>query len=354
MEKKENIVEFNFTNDVIFKGAMERCPEGAISIIKEFVSDLKDIDINENVEFLVQEKKSGINLITTMYDVNMLVANSIVELEMQVQNVNYDLKARMAKYYVSLLNDSFEESDETKYGYRKTYCVWFLGFKLFKDNDVIREYTFYDKNHNDSLIEGTKIIIVEFAKFNKCGYNKNRWYDLFLTSDMNVLRGDPIMNKMADSIEELNNDREVRARIRSHKKYEYEMRARFEADTEQAKKEGKAQGLAEGKAQGLAEGKAQGMAEGKAQGMAEGKAQGMAEGKAQGMAEGKAQGLAEGKAQGLAEGKAQGLAEGKAQGLAEGENNKAIEIAKNLKGINLPIDQIVKATGLTKEEIESL
>ncbi len=293
MENKENIVEYNFTNDVIFKGAMEKCPEGALSIIKEFVSDLKDLDINEKVEFLVQEKKSGVNLITTMYDVNMLVANSIVELEMQVQNVNYDLKARMAKYYVSLLNDSFEEND-IRYGYRKTYCVWFLGFKLFNDNDIIREYYLYDQKHNDTLVEGTKIIIVEFAKFNKCGYNKNRWYDLFLTSNMNVLRGDPIMNKMADSIEELNNDREVRARIRSQKKYEYEMRARFAADTEKAKEEGMAIGLEEGKAQG------------------------------------------------------------KAQGIVEGENSKAREIAKNLKLIGLSIEDIVKSTGLTREEIESL
>ena len=46
--------------------------------------------------------------------------------------------------------------------------------------------------------------------------------------------------------------------------------------------------------------------------------------------------------------------EGKAEGRAEGEHNRNIEIAKNLLGMFIPIDQIKKATGLSKEEIEKL
>jgi cytochrome c-type biogenesis protein CcmH/NrfG len=38
----------------------------------------------------------------------------------------------------------------------------------------------------------------------------------------------------------------------------------------------------------------------------------------------------------------------------EAEKAKAIAIAKNLLMMNLPIEQIVKATGLTREEIEGL
>jgi predicted transposase YdaD len=40
--------------------------------------------------------------------------------------------------------------------------------------------------------------------------------------------------------------------------------------------------------------------------------------------------------------------------LAAGENLKAIEIAKNLKNLGLPFDQISKATSLTEEEIEKI
>ena len=46
--------------------------------------------------------------------------------------------------------------------------------------------------------------------------------------------------------------------------------------------------------------------------------------------------------------------EGKAEGMAEGKHNREIEIAKNLLGMFIPIDQIKKATGLSKEEIEKL
>jgi predicted transposase/invertase (TIGR01784 family) len=45
---------------------------------------------------------------------------------------------------------------------------------------------------------------------------------------------------------------------------------------------------------------------------------------------------------------------GKAEGRAEGQAEKSREIAKNLIGMSIPIEQIEKATGLTREEIEKL
>lgn len=47
-------------------------------------------------------------------------------------------------------------------------------------------------------------------------------------------------------------------------------------------------------------------------------------------------------------------AEGRAEGRKEGEHAKAINIAKNLKNIGLAVEQIITATGLTEEEINSL
>ena len=37
-----------------------------------------------------------------------------------------------------------------------------------------------------------------------------------------------------------------------------------------------------------------------------------------------------------------------------GEQRKAFTIARNLLGMNMPLDQIVTATGLTRDEVESL
>ena len=47
-------------------------------------------------------------------------------------------------------------------------------------------------------------------------------------------------------------------------------------------------------------------------------------------------------------------AEGRAEGRTEGENKKAIEVARKMKADNMPVELIVKYTGLTAEEIEGL
>ena len=49
-----------------------------------------------------------------------------------------------------------------------------------------------------------------------------------------------------------------------------------------------------------------------------------------------------------------GLREGMTQGIAQGKKEEKKKIAKNLLKINMTIEQIEKATGLTKEEIERL
>ncbi len=70
------------------------------------------------------------------------------------------------------------------------------------------------------------------------------------------------------------------------------------------------------------------------------------------------QGHAEGHAKGRAEGRAEGLAEGRVEGLAEGEKKgrkeQTYEIAKKLIEMHLPMDSIIQATGLSKDEITSL
>lgn len=61
-------------------------------------------------------------------------------------------------------------------------------------------------------------------------------------------------------------------------------------------------------------------------------------------------GLAEGIEKGLAEGRAEGIEKGR----AEGEQSKALDIARNLKTIGICNADIMKATGLTEEEINNL
>lgn len=65
-------------------------------------------------------------------------------------------------------------------------------------------------------------------------------------------------------------------------------------------------------------------------------------------------GLAEGIEKGMEKGLAEGRAEGIEKGRAEGEQSKALDIARNLKTIGICNADIMKATGLTEEEINNL
>ena len=62
--------------------------------------------------------------------------------------------------------------------------------------------------------------------------------------------------------------------------------------------------------------------------------------------------------QGMAEGRAVGFevgrAEGREEGRAEGSRDKAIEIARNLKGMGMTIEDIAEIVGLETEIIDNL
>ena len=49
-----------------------------------------------------------------------------------------------------------------------------------------------------------------------------------------------------------------------------------------------------------------------------------------------------------------GVERGKSLGLAEGSHQAKLETAKNLIGMGLSVDNIAKATGLTKEDVEAI
>ena len=48
------------------------------------------------------------------------------------------------------------------------------------------------------------------------------------------------------------------------------------------------------------------------------------------------------------------LREAREQGIEYGEKNRNCEIAKNLVSLDIPIDKIIEATGLSEEEINKL
>ncbi|MEM7495541.1 MAG: Rpn family recombination-promoting nuclease/putative transposase, partial [Myxococcota bacterium] len=57
---------------------------------------------------------------------------------------------------------------------------------------------------------------------------------------------------------------------------------------------------------------------------------------------------------GRVEGREEGLAEGEKKGREEGERHKTLQIARAMRSSGLHLEEIVRMTGLTREEIETL
>ena len=70
--------------------------------------------------------------------------------------------------------------------------------------------------------------------------------------------------------------------------------------------------------------------------------------------EGRAEGLAEGEAKGRTKGLAEGEAKGKAEGLAEGKAEAAMEIARAMKDKGMDIALIVSLTSLDEKTVSAL
>jgi predicted transposase/invertase (TIGR01784 family) len=62
----------------------------------------------------------------------------------------------------------------------------------------------------------------------------------------------------------------------------------------------------------------------------------------------------EGMKEGIETGIKRGMKEGMKEGIKTGEEQKAVEIARNLKAIGIPLGQIARSTGLTEAQIRGL
>ena len=78
--------------------------------------------------------------------------------------------------------------------------------------------------------------------------------------------------------------------------------------------------------------------------------QAIREGRETGIQEGIQQGIQKGKKEGIQE----GIQEGKRAGIQEGAEKKAAEIARHLKAIGTPLEQVAQITGLAEADLCNL
>ena len=231
-------------------------------------------------------------------------------------------------YVVTLLNNRIEHEDPT--------------LRELKSNPYIYRYNFREEETKECLKDGTTLIHVELAEFNKTAKELNGDMDKWLYALKNI-------NKFTERPESLDGPE-------MDMLYEYAKLTSFgsndllnihrclmnENDRIMYECQTREKNIREGREEGLKIGRE------------EGKALGLAEGRAEGLVEGRAEGLAEGRAEGLVEGRAEGLKEGKAKGKIEGQMEGKTETARNLKNLGVDRDTISKATGLPIETIEKL
>ena len=80
------------------------------------------------------------------------------------------------------------------------------------------------------------------------------------------------------------------------------------------------------------------------------KSEGIKQGKKEGIEQGKKEGIEQGKKEGIEQGKKEGIKQGKKAGAKETKKETATKMLKE----KMPLELIVKITGLTKEEINKI
>jgi predicted transposase/invertase (TIGR01784 family) len=251
-------------------------------------------------------------------------------------NWNFQLKA---VYFVGVLDFVFDEN-------RDDEEVFHHEVKLI---DTKTSKVFYDK---------LTFIYLEMPKFNKTEDELSSRFDkwLYVLKSLPKFQQRPrilqeqIFKKLFSvaALAKLNPE-EVRGYEDSLKVYRDNINV---VDTAKAKgiKEGLKEGLKKGLEKGLKKGIKEGLKEGLKKGIEKGKAEGVKEG----IEKGKAEGIKEGIEKGIEKGKAEGIKEGIEKGIEKGKAEGVKEIAKSLLNMNVPIDQIMKATGLSENEINEI
>ncbi|MCI7597562.1 MAG: Rpn family recombination-promoting nuclease/putative transposase [Bacteroidales bacterium] len=241
-----------------------------------------------------------------------------------------------SKAYVRQLDRSFD----FKY-LQPVYSLSLINDIFMPDlKDFYHHYDIVNIEHTEKVIEGLHFVFVELPKFKPQSISERRMAVLWLRFLTEMNAGTDSVPKeflenpyLREAVRLLETSSYNESQLYNYEKF-WDAVASERVMVTDAMRKGKMEGLEEGKKQGLEEGKIQGLEEGKKQGLEEGKKQG----------------LEEGKKQGLEEGKIQGLEEGKIQGARE----NAISIARNLKRLGLPDNEIAQATGLLIEEVEKV
>ena len=325
-------VQLKVTNDYIFKKIFAK--KGNESILKDLLNSILQIKIKSieviadtNLERQLESNKLGILDLKAKVD-----EDTIVNIEIQIIN-RYNMIERTLFYWSGLYYNVLQKGEDYK-EIKKVIAINILDYNEFEEGPyheiakLRREYLY------KILTDKIEIHFIQIPKFKKQRKDMktklDMWMDFISQIDekevKNAMSKNKEIKKAQEEYEYLTGDEEERRIAFLREKAIRDENSIFDAGKDIGRREGKE----------------------------EGKEEGIEIGKEQGIEIGKEQGIEIGKEQGIEIGKEQGIEIGKEQGIEIGKEQTKKEIVKTMTKENMPIETIMKATKLSREEIEKI
>ena len=292
--------------DIVFKKIFGS--KGNEGILKDFLESILDLKINslmldvgaELLPDFSDGKLSRVDVRATLSD------GSEVNVEMQSDIKGYSEK-RCFQYWSRIYSNAIKEG--AKYtDLRKTICVWILDGSFYNEfEDFHSKWEMVNKKHDVvNRFNEIEFHVLELKKFRESAIikpsRKEFWLGFIDHSNEELIKlacnnNDKVKEARAQ-LEKIRADKELMERIRLEELYEWDINTGLE----RARNEGEAAGFEKGEAAGFEKGETAGFEKGE----------------------------------------------------AAGKTKRNREIVLKLLEMNLPIEQIMEATGLSSDEIEKI
>ena len=310
-------------DDIVFKAFFSRNEKYLKSFLSAILGEkikIKRIMHDARLEQLSKEMKYGIlDLEVELED------GEIINVEMQLRD-NRNIEKRTTFYASKKIVEQLEPKENYE-ELNKVIVIAILDYTLTNLPEYVTETVRVTRNHKDYELNNlVKYYYIELEKFRKERPNMkekvNQWLAFIDMERWDILE---MAKKESREIKEAVKDYEVLTGDAEVKRLA-ELRLMSKLEENAALSTARAKGTEEG----------------------------LKQGKEEGLKQGKEEGLKQGKEEGLKQGKKEGLKQGKKEGLKQGKKEEKQEIAQKLLSMNIEIEKIVEATGLSKEEIENV
>ena len=238
-------------------------------------------------------------------------SRKVVHIEIQLA-VTSELRERVVFYVAKLVTEQIGEGDNYNL-IRRVISILVTDEKLIHASPRYHHrFTLYDHEAGVELTDIIEINTLELSKLPKSAdgtalYDWAKFIDAETEEELNmVAERNPQVERAVVKLFELSSD--------AHARDLYERREKERRDRASEKKWARQEGLEEGLREGLQKGRQEG----------------------------------------LQEGLQKGLQKGRQEGLQEGLQKGRLDLARKAMKMNLLVDDIVRLTGLTREEVEDL